>query len=79
MKLLTQLEEEESPVKESPSCDKLKELLSILSMKEDSLMGFNWGIQTETPTDEFEKEIMSALDYQDHITMCKSRIQPLSY
>lgn len=69
MKLLMQLEQETG--KESPNCDKLRELLSILSMKEDSLVDLDRGIETKTPTDDLEREIASTLDYQDCIIMWK--------
>lgn len=64
-KLLTHLQEEIG--KEEPDCDKLRELLSMLSTKEESLVDLDRDIENETPTDDLEREIESALDYQDRI------------
>ena len=74
-KLLSRIEEEVS--KELPDCDKLREMLSILSAKEDSLTDLDKGIEDETPTDELEAEIASTQDYQEHILLWKARASRL--
>ncbi|RXN21761.1 mitogen-activated kinase 4-like isoform X2 [Labeo rohita] len=74
-KLLTNLEEEIK--NEEPDCDKLRELLSMLSVKEESLVELDRGIENETSTDDLEGEIASALEYQDRIIMWKSRAKSL--
>ncbi|KAL0150932.1 hypothetical protein M9458_053851 [Cirrhinus mrigala] len=74
-KLLTNLEEEIK--NEEPDCDKLRELLSMLSVKEESLVDLDRGIENETSTDDLEGEIASALEYQDRIIMWKSRAKRL--
>ncbi|KAJ7999845.1 hypothetical protein DPEC_G00198630 [Dallia pectoralis] len=74
-KPLTRIEEEVS--KDVPDCDKLREMLSILSTKEESLTDIDKGIEDETPTDELEAEIANTQDYQDHILTWKTRTKRL--
>ncbi|KAK0140453.1 hypothetical protein N1851_022575 [Merluccius polli] len=70
-KLLTRMEEEVS--EEQPDCEKLREMLSVLSTKEEQLVDLDRGIEYETPTDELEAEIASTQDYQDRIITWKTR------
>ncbi|KAG7479521.1 hypothetical protein JOB18_027207 [Solea senegalensis] len=74
-KLLTRIDEEVS--KEQPECEKLHEMLSVLSTKEEQLVDLNKGIEDETLTDELEAEVASMLDYQDHIITLKTRTKRL--
>lgn len=54
-KLLTHLEEEVS--NDPPDCEKLCEMLSVLSTKEETLMDLDKGIKNETPLEELEAEV----------------------
>ena len=70
-KLLTRLEEEVS--KDPPDCEKLREMLSLLSTKEEVLMDLDKGIEDVTPLDELDMEIAAAQEYQERILTWKSR------
>ena len=70
-KLLTRIEEEVS--KYLPDCDKLREIMSVLSTKEESLMDLDKSIEDGTSTDELETEIANTQDYQDRILTLKAR------
>ena len=70
-KLLTRIEEEVS--KNVPDCDELREMMSVLSTKEESLMDLDKSIEDETSTDELETEIANTQDYQDRILTLKAR------
>ena len=75
-KLLSRIEEEVS--KQLPDCDKLREMLSILSTKEESLADLDKGIEDETPMDELEAEVASTQDYQERIVLWKARVSDAS-
>lgn len=62
-KLLTRLEEEVG--KERPDNDKLREFLTILISKEESLTDLDKGIEEEMSTDDLDTEISSTQDYMD--------------
>ncbi len=64
---------EEELSEERPDCEKLHEMLSLLSTKEEQLVDLDRGIEDEMPTDELEAEIASTQDYQDRITTWKTR------
>lgn len=70
-KLLTRIEEEVS--KDVPNCEKLREMLSVLSTKEESLTDLDKGIEDETSIDDLEAEIASTQEYQDRILIWKAR------
>lgn len=62
---------------EQVDCEKLREMLSVLSTKEEQLVDLDRGIEDETPTDELEAEIASTQDYQDRIITWKTRTKRL--
>ena len=55
MKLLTRMEEEVR--RDGPDCDKLREMLSVLVIKEGTLIDLDNGVEDEMPMDELEAEI----------------------
>lgn len=69
-KLLTRIEKEVS--KDEPDSDKLCEILSVLSTKDESLMDLDKSIEDETPMDELEVEITNTQEYQDCILTWKA-------
>ncbi|GAA6095117.1 uncharacterized protein LOC117444998 [Tachysurus ichikawai] len=70
-KLLSHIEEESN--RDGTNCEKLHELLSLLSTKEESLSELEKGIEEATPTDELEDEVDMVQEYQDHIVLWKRR------
>ena len=64
---------EEEVSKDNPDCERLREMLSLLSKKEGSLIDLGKGIEGETPTDELEAEIANTQEYQDRILTWKAR------
>lgn len=70
-KLLTRLEEEIN--KDNADCEQLRELLSLLSTREESLSELDKHIEDETPTDELEDEVESTQEYKDRIVLWKGR------
>lgn len=68
---------EEEVRKDGPDCDKLREMLSVLVIKEGTLADLDNGIEDETPTDELEAEIATTQDYQDRIITLKARVDRL--
>uniref|UniRef100_A0AAV2LXI6 Uncharacterized protein n=1 Tax=Knipowitschia caucasica TaxID=637954 RepID=A0AAV2LXI6_KNICA len=70
-RLLTRLEDEVG--KERPDTDKLREFLAVLSLKEDSLLDLDKGIEDVTPTDDLDTEISSTLDYMGRVLTWKVR------
>ncbi len=60
-----------------PDCEKLYEMISVLSTKEESLMDVDKGTEDETPTDELEADSASTQEYQDRILtwkVCATRL-----
>lgn len=62
-KLITRIEEQVR--KDEPNSDRLREMLTLLSNKEESLLDLDKSIEDETPTDDLEAEIENTQDYQD--------------
>lgn len=58
---------------EDCDCDKLCELLSLLTTKEEQIMKLDGGIEEKSPTEELEAEIESVQEYQGRIIRWKSR------
>ena len=74
-KLMSRLEGETS--NEAPDCEALREMLSLLSVKEETLTDLDKGIEEETSDKELEAEVEGAQDYQDRIITLKTRARRL--
>ena len=74
-KLLRVIEEETS--QDDVSCDRVRELLSMLSVKEANLLELQKEIEEDIPMDELEADIVKTVDYQDNITLWKARVTRL--
>lgn len=70
-KLLRTIEEE--ICKDDVSCDCLRELLSMLSVKETNLRELEREIEVEILMDELEGDIIKTVDYQDNVNLWKAR------
>ncbi|KAK0137861.1 Pro-Pol polyprotein [Merluccius polli] len=70
-KLLKIIEEETG--KDNVSCDRLRELLSMLSSKQHDLLDLNREIETEIPMDELQADLIKSVDYQDNVNLWKAR------
>lgn len=70
MRLLWSIEEETS--KDDVSCDRVRELLSMLSMKETTLLELDKEFEEEILMDDLEADIVKTVDYHDQLTRWKS-------
>lgn len=70
-RLLNRMDEEFS--KERPNTDKLREMMALLSTKEESLIELDKGIEDKTETDDLVVEVEGVLEYQERIVTLRSR------
>ncbi|RXN15828.1 mitogen-activated kinase 4-like isoform X2 [Labeo rohita] len=70
MRLLQDIETEVN--KEDSVIDRLRELLALLSEKEETLLELDVGIEEGTDTDDLENEIADVEEYKEHIITAKS-------
>ncbi|KAL0168328.1 hypothetical protein M9458_036550, partial [Cirrhinus mrigala] len=68
-----QLQDIETEVnKEDPVIDRLRELLALLSEKEETLQKLDVGIEEGTDTNDLENEIADVEEYKERVITAKS-------
>ncbi|CAJ1054995.1 mitogen-activated kinase 4-like isoform X2 [Xyrichtys novacula] len=72
-KLLARMEEETNKGENERDYDSLREMLSLLTIKEGQLTEQDRGIEEKTVTEELDSELESSQEYQDRIISWKTR------